>query len=100
LAVVADAVSLQSRTVRELRAKVSDEVNQALKAVRQPLVARTAAALRELQEVAVEDAKVLSSLAYADVDSATVGSIGFAPVSAWGSDQAWLNERRAQGYSV
>lgn len=92
------AVTMHTGTVRQLEGNLSGEVNASLKKARQPLVTRTAAALRELRAVVAEDALIGSELNRYRVP--TSDSIEFAPVSQMQYDVRWFAGIKAQGYTV
>jgi len=99
LEVIQEAVSLQTRTVRELENALSSEVNASLKKVRQPIVSRMASALKELRAAAAEDAEIGKALAPYRVGGGD--SIAFVPVSAASAwDTQWFNAMKAQGYTA
>ena len=101
LAVINEALAMQSRTVQGLRTKMSEEINLALRQVRQPLVTRMAGALRELRAAADEDVQLRGVLAKVGMDLTYMDCLVFAPVSGeTGFDDGWLDGRRVEGYQV
>jgi hypothetical protein len=101
LAVIEEAMGIQARTIRELRERLSREVNLALRPIRQPLVTRIAAALKELRLAATEETLVLETLTGDEVDMGFIDRLTFAPVgSDCAFDAGWLNGRKFEGYEV
>jgi hypothetical protein len=101
LAVIQEAEVMQNRILRELRNKMSSEVNLELRKARQPLVASMAAALRELRTAVDEDAQVRAALTAGGVDLSWIDLLVFVPVSVdCDYSKGWKEARIAQGYAV
>jgi hypothetical protein len=102
LATLAQAIAQLQRTIRELRTRVTGEVNVSLRPARQALVTRMSAAITTLRAGASEDDAVRAELQRGGVDVAMVDVLGFAGASGERDDLSdwWRSARIAQGYTL
>jgi hypothetical protein len=100
--VLKEAIQIQSATIRKLESDLYNEVNSALKSVRQPLVARMDAALQELQVVTEEDARLRASIGRNGVKAPIGGGVDFVTlhpvIRGLAAFQNWRACMKAQGY--
>jgi hypothetical protein len=95
---VDSAIRIRQNEVQSLVSAVSVEVRRHLKPYRQPLIARAAVALKELESVATEDAEIISAAGRAGCDTAFIGYLQIPDLNIMGGAKAWLSARRAEGY--
>jgi hypothetical protein len=98
LVIVREAISIQTGKVRELENQLSREVNAKLKATRQQIVTRTAAALIALREAHADNTRLATELNKYRVSAGD--NIGFIPVGQSQYDTRWIAGVKAQGYTV
>jgi hypothetical protein len=97
LRVVQDAIPIQEREVQALMFLVCREVRRNLRPCRQGIIARVAAALKELEAAAKENDEVVSVVSRAGVNATLVG---YLQVPDLGGAKAWLSACKSEGYEV
>ena len=97
LRVVQDAIPIQEREVQALMFLVCREVRRNLRPCRQGIIARVAAALKELEAAAKENDEVVSVVSRAGVNATLVG---YLQVPDLGGAKAWFSACKSEGYEV